>query len=101
MAFQLFVKSVDGTTHAVNHVQPDHSVQDLKGMVAAKTAIPAEEQVLVFNGRQLISESVRTLNSHGLTKNATVHLTLRLVGGTSYGAMNQRRLPYPGEFRVT
>lgn len=62
------------------------TIKELKQKLQDKEGIPADQQRLVYQGKQL-EETVqgfdeeRTLKDYGIDANATVHLILRLRGG--------------------
>ena len=75
---QIFVKALSGKTGTYT-VDKSTKVSDLKRKVFDKEGVPAEEQRLVFGGKQL--EDSRTLGDYNIQKESTVHLVLRLRGG--------------------
>merc|ERR1711970_879871 len=77
VTMQIFVKTFERTV-AVDVAACD-TVNAVKASVEAREGVKAAEQVLTFGGRVL--ESEETLESYGVSKESTLDLTLRLVGG--------------------
>jgi ubiquitin len=74
----VFVKTLTGKTMAIE-VNPSDSIGTLKQKILTKEGIPANEQRLIFGGKQL--EDHRTFEDYNIPKESTIHLILRLKGG--------------------
>ena len=73
-----FVRTLTGKSLVFSY-SADTKISDLKGKIQDAEQIPADQQRLVFQGKQL--EDDRTLADYGIQSSATLHLILRLRGG--------------------
>ena len=76
---QLFARVPAGRTIVIS-AEGTSTVDAVKDQVSGRTLIPAADQRLVFAGRDL--QNGRALQDYGITDNSTIHVLLRLRGGS-------------------
>jgi len=75
----IFVKTLNGKTITIE-VDAEEEISKIKQKVKDKEGIPPHEQRLIYAGKQL--EDDQKLSSYNIMRDSTLHLVIRLPGGS-------------------
>ncbi len=82
---QIFVRILTGGAITLNFINlSEETVSHLKELVTDQKGIPADEQRLIYAGKQLTDGS--TASDYNIQHGSTLHLVIRLLGGGYPGA---------------
>ena len=75
----VFVKTLTGKTITLFDMNASTTIVEVKRKIQDESGVPPDQQIIKFAGKPL--EDNRTLFSHGIKNEYTLHLILRLRGG--------------------
>ena len=85
--FLVYVKNLKGNTITIP-INPNSNIEELKRKIQDREEIPADQQRLLYGGKQL--EDARTFRDYSIKSESTIHLTIRLRGcGISFANITE------------
>ena len=86
---QISVQLINEKTITVEAIPSRHSVEDVKVKIQQKENVRPDQQVLIFQGKQL--KDGHKLSSYGIKERSTLNLVLREKGSEQYLGLLYRR----------
>ena len=86
---QISVQLMNKKTITVQVIPSRHTVEDVKVKIQQKEKIRPDQQVLIFQGKQL--KDGHKLSSYGIQERSTINLVLREKGSEQYLELLYRR----------
>ena len=85
VSFLIIVKSLTGKFITLD-VKPSNTIGNVKAKIQVKEGWPAAPEHMIYGGRYL--EDGRTVSDYNIQKECTLHIVLRLYGGTPLERQN-------------
>jgi hypothetical protein len=74
--FQIRAQFMTGKSHCMYEVAATTTIREVKEKILEREGFPVDQQRLIFAGKEL--EDDDTMDSHGIEKDAKVHVVLNL-----------------------